>query len=116
MDGVDVGDLDGDLRDHRRRRILAHDAELVSMRAAGWNVERLDAASMTAMEASRTAVLVCQGRAAADGRIAVGRFADPVAITMLRHGERIPVDQVRAGTPPAGWAERVDYEAVRAPS
>jgi methyltransferase (TIGR00027 family) len=66
------------------------------------------------MEASRTAVLVCQGRAAADGRIAVGRFADPVAITMLREGERIPVDQVRAGTPPAGWAERVDYEAVRA--
>jgi hypothetical protein len=24
-------------------------------------------------------VLVCQGRAAADGRIATGRFADPVA-------------------------------------
>ena len=84
------------------------------MRVVSWNVERLDAASMTAMEASRTAVLVCQGRAAADGRIAVGRFADPVAITMLREGERIPVDQVRAGTPPAGWAERVDYEAVRA--
>jgi methyltransferase (TIGR00027 family) len=69
---------------------------------------------MTAMEASRTAVLVCQGRAAADGRIAVGRFADPVAITMLRDPERVPVDRVRAGTPPAGWAERVDYEAVRA--
>lgn len=84
------------------------------MRAASWNVERLDAGSMTAMEASRTAVLVCQDRAAADGRIAVGRFADPVAITMLRDGERVPVDQVRAGTPPAGWAERVDYEAVRA--
>jgi methyltransferase (TIGR00027 family) len=69
---------------------------------------------MTAMEASRTAVLVCQGRAAADGRIAVGRFADPVARTMLRDEERVPVDQVRAGRPPAGWAERVDYEAVRA--
>ncbi len=66
------------------------------------------------MEASRTAVLVCQGRAAADGRIAVGRFADPMAITMLRDPERVPVDQVRVGTPPAGWAERVDYEAVRA--
>jgi methyltransferase (TIGR00027 family) len=86
----------------------------VSCGAASWNVDRVDAASMTAMEASRTAVLVCQGRAAADGRIAVGRFADPVAITMLREGERIPVDWVRAGTPPAGWAERVDYEAVRA--
>jgi len=69
---------------------------------------------MTAMEASRTAVLVCQGRAAADGRIAVGRFADPMAITMLRDPERVPVDQVRVGTPSAGWAERVDYEAVRA--
>jgi O-methyltransferase involved in polyketide biosynthesis len=84
------------------------------MRAASWNVERLDAASMTAMEASRTAVLVCQGRAAADGRIAVGRFADPVAVTMLRDQERVPVDRVRAGTQPAGWTERVDYEAVRA--
>jgi methyltransferase (TIGR00027 family) len=87
---------------------------LVSMRAASWNVERLDAASMTAMEASRTAVLVCQGRAAADGCIAVGRYADPVATTMLREEERVPVDQVRAGTPPAGWVQRVDYEAVRA--
>ena len=86
----------------------------MSIRAANWKVERLDAASMTAMEASRTAVLVCQGRAAADGRIAVGRFADQVAITMLRDAERVPVDQVRAGMPPAGWAERVDYEAVRA--
>ncbi|HEX6673881.1 MAG TPA: class I SAM-dependent methyltransferase, partial [Actinomycetes bacterium] len=86
----------------------------MSIRAANWKVERLDAASMTAMEASRTAVLVCQGRAAADGRIAVGRFADPVAITMLRDAERVPVDQVRAGMPPADWAERVDYEAVRA--
>lgn len=69
---------------------------------------------MAAMEASRTAVLVCQGRAAADGRIAVGRFADPVAVTMLRDQERVPVDRVRAGTQPAGWTERVDYEAVRA--
>jgi hypothetical protein len=28
VDGVDVGDLDGDLRYHRRRRILTHDADL----------------------------------------------------------------------------------------
>lgn len=66
------------------------------------------------MKASRTAVLVCQGRAAAHGRIASDRFADPLAITMLREDERVPVEQVRAGTPPTGWAQRLDYESVRA--
>ncbi|MFF4340516.1 class I SAM-dependent methyltransferase [Kitasatospora sp. NPDC001540] len=64
--------------------------------------------------ASRTAVLVCQGRAAADGRAAVGRFADPVAVRLLRDGERAVVEQVRAGTPPQGWRERTGYESVRA--
>jgi hypothetical protein len=34
---------------------------------------------VTERAASSTAVLVCQGRAAADGRFAVGRFRDPVA-------------------------------------
>jgi hypothetical protein len=34
MDGVDVGDLDGDLRDHGRRGILAYDAELGGRRAS----------------------------------------------------------------------------------
>ncbi|GAA4984834.1 hypothetical protein GCM10023205_63820 [Yinghuangia aomiensis] len=64
--------------------------------------------------ASRTAVLVCQGRAAADGIVAPGRFADPVAGRLLRDGERTPVDQVRAGTPPEGWRARTGYESVRA--
>ncbi|GLW75206.1 S-adenosyl-L-methionine-dependent methyltransferase [Kitasatospora phosalacinea] len=64
--------------------------------------------------ASRTAVLVCQGRAAADGRAAVGRFADPVAVRLLRDEERAVVEQVRAGTPPQGWRERTGYEGVRA--
>ncbi|WP_432170289.1 class I SAM-dependent methyltransferase [Streptomyces sp. 1222.5] len=64
--------------------------------------------------ASRTAVLVCQGRAAADGRTAHGRFADPVAARLLRDAERGVVDQVRAGTPPQGWRERTMYESVRA--
>jgi methyltransferase (TIGR00027 family) len=64
--------------------------------------------------ASRTAVLVCQGRAAADGRLAPGRFADPVAASLLRPDERGPVDTVRAGTVPAGWAPRVEFETVRA--
>ncbi|MFF8988376.1 class I SAM-dependent methyltransferase [Streptomyces sp. NPDC014983] len=64
--------------------------------------------------ASRTAVLVCQGRAAADGRAAVGRFADPVAVRLLRAAERTPVAEVRAGTPPQGWQARTVYEGVRA--
>lgn len=64
--------------------------------------------------ASRTAVLVCQGRAVADGRAAVGQFSDPVAVRLLREAERTTVDQVRAGTPPQGWQARVTYESVRA--
>ncbi|MFJ5229075.1 class I SAM-dependent methyltransferase [Kitasatospora sp. NPDC088391] len=64
--------------------------------------------------ASRTAVLVCQGRAAADGRFAVGRFADPVAVRLLRAEERGPVAEVRAGTPPEGLRARGGYEGVRA--
>ncbi|MEW2622015.1 class I SAM-dependent methyltransferase [Streptomyces sp. NPDC048106] len=64
--------------------------------------------------ASRTAVLVCQGRAAADGRAAVGRFADPVAVRLLRAAERVAVDEVRASTPPQGWQARAVYEGVRA--
>ncbi|BCB76690.1 class I SAM-dependent methyltransferase [Phytohabitans flavus] len=64
--------------------------------------------------ASRTAVVMCQSRAAADGRSAVGRFADPVAAHLLSDDERVPVDQVRAGQRPQGWATRVAFESVRA--
>ncbi|WP_033222972.1 class I SAM-dependent methyltransferase [Kitasatospora phosalacinea] len=64
--------------------------------------------------ASRTAVLVCQGRAAADGRAAARRFADPVAVRLLRPEERTVVEQVRAGTPPEGLRARTGYESVRA--
>ncbi|WP_327297004.1 class I SAM-dependent methyltransferase [Streptomyces sp. NBC_01197] len=70
--------------------------------------------SESARDASRTAVLVCQGRAAADGRAAAGRFADPVAARLLGVAERAPVDEVRAGTPPQGWRARTTYESVRA--
>jgi methyltransferase (TIGR00027 family) len=59
-------------------------------------------------------VLVCQGRAAAHERGATGRFSDPTATTMLREDERAPVEQVRAGAPPRGWAQRVEFEMVRA--
>jgi methyltransferase (TIGR00027 family) len=63
--------------------------------------------------ASRTAVLVCQGRAVADGRIAVGRFDDPVAYDLLRADERTVVDLVRADAPPRGLGARLEYETVR---
>lgn len=63
--------------------------------------------------ASRTAVLVCQGRAAAHERIAVGRFADPVAMRLLREHERTVVEQVRAEQPPKRMRERMSYEFVR---
>jgi methyltransferase (TIGR00027 family) len=64
--------------------------------------------------ASRTAVLVCQGRAAADGLVAPGVFSDPVAVELLTEDERVPVLQVRARTPPRGAAARLTYESVRA--
>jgi methyltransferase (TIGR00027 family) len=64
--------------------------------------------------ASRTAVLVCQGRAAAEGRLALGRFTDPVAARLLTDDERVPVTQVRTGAPPQGWAQRVALASVQA--
>ncbi|WP_435209298.1 class I SAM-dependent methyltransferase [Micromonospora sp. bgisy143] len=64
--------------------------------------------------ASRTAVLVCQGRAAADGLVAPGRFADPTAMRLLRADEREAVDWVRDDAAPRSWRQRVDYETVRA--
>ncbi|MFI2652207.1 class I SAM-dependent methyltransferase [Micromonospora fulviviridis] len=64
--------------------------------------------------ASRTAVLVCQGRAAADALIPPGRFADPTALPLLRPDEREAVQWVRDGVPPRNWQQRIDYETVRA--
>lgn len=64
--------------------------------------------------ASRTAVLVCQGRAAAHGRIAPDRFSDPIALALLRDEERAVVELVRSGIPPRGWRQRLDYELVAA--
>ncbi|SED32462.1 methyltransferase, TIGR00027 family [Streptomyces misionensis] len=64
--------------------------------------------------ASWTAVLVCQGRAVADGRAGTERFSDPVAVRLLRDAERASVDEVRTGTPPKAWRERTAYEKVRA--
>jgi methyltransferase (TIGR00027 family) len=64
--------------------------------------------------ASRTAVLVCQGRAAAHGRLAVDRFDDPTAMDLLRPAERVVVERVRSGDPPpTAWRDRAEFEMVR---
>jgi methyltransferase (TIGR00027 family) len=62
--------------------------------------------------ASSTAVLVCQGRAAADGVYAVGRFSDGIARELLDPAERAVVEGVRAQVPTQG-ADRVTFEMVR---
>jgi methyltransferase (TIGR00027 family) len=65
-------------------------------------------------EASRTAVLVCQGRAVAHGRLAPGRFDDPTAMALLRDGERAAVDRARADVAPRAMGERMAFEMLRA--
>jgi len=72
------------------------------------------AAMDAASGASRTAVLVCQGRAAADGRIATDRFSDPIATLLLREDERAVVDRARSDSPPKDWRQRMESELVRA--
>lgn len=63
-------------------------------------------------QASRTAVLVCQGRAVAHGRLAVGRFDDPTALALLRDGERTRVELARADVAPTSWTHRMDVELL----
>ena len=69
---------------------------------------------MTDKPASRTAVLVCQGRAVADGRPAAGSFSDPIAVQLLRDDERAAVRTARAPRPPAGWRARLEFEMLSA--
>jgi methyltransferase (TIGR00027 family) len=68
---------------------------------------------VTERAASSTAVLVCQGRATADGRFAKGRFSDPIARELLDPADRTVVDRVRAGRVPTEAADRMVYEMVR---
>nr|WP_296064159.1 class I SAM-dependent methyltransferase [uncultured Actinoplanes sp.] len=69
---------------------------------------------MTEQSASRTAVIVCQGRAVAHERIAKGRFADPTALPLLRPDEQEQVFRVRSESPPKGMSERMTYEMIKA--
>ncbi|WP_203727956.1 class I SAM-dependent methyltransferase [Paractinoplanes durhamensis] len=71
---------------------------------------------MTERRASRTAVLVCQSRAVAHGRIAPDRFADPTAMLLLREAEQEQVLRVRDEQPPKDLAARLQFEMIRAGS
>jgi methyltransferase (TIGR00027 family) len=64
--------------------------------------------------ASRTAVLVCQGRAVADGLMAPGYFRDQIAVLLLAPEERAMVERARDDTPPAATRERLAWQRVRA--
>jgi methyltransferase (TIGR00027 family) len=68
---------------------------------------------MRAGQASGSAVLVCQGRAVAHGRIAPGRFADPTALALLRDDEVAVVEQARSDEPPRGWSARMNWQLQR---
>ncbi len=67
---------------------------------------------MSQRAASSTAVLVCQGRAVADGRYAVDRFSDPIAVHLLDPAEQVVVEQARTRQPPEGGRDRMAYELV----
>lgn len=49
---------------------------------------------------SRTAIIVCAGRALADGRTSVTRFSDPTALTLLPPSARAEVERMRTNAPP----------------
>ena len=71
-------------------------------------------AAVEAGAASGTAVLVCQGRAVADGRLAPDHFRDRIAALLLTSDERRAVDRARDDTPPASGRERLAWERLRA--
>lgn len=61
---------------------------------------------------SRTAILVCAGRAFAHGRSTVARYEDPTALALLPDEERARVERFRRG-PPADRGERNRYYMIR---
>jgi methyltransferase (TIGR00027 family) len=76
-------------------------------------VDLLCSRSMKPGRASRTAVLVCMGRAAAHGATPVARFADPTALALLPDDARARVERFRAGTAPKGVRARLAWAYLR---
>ena len=64
--------------------------------------------------ASRTAVLVCQGRAVADGMMARERFSDQISALLLTPDERAVVERARDDAPPSASRDRLAWERLRA--
>jgi hypothetical protein len=56
---------------------------------------------------------VYQGRVVAHGRLGVGRFAAPTALSLLRADERPRVERARAAVPPRAWSQRIDAGLIR---
>ena len=57
-------------------------------------------------------MLVCQGRAVAHGRLAIGRFDDPTARELLLHDERRRAECARAEIEPTTWFQRLDARLI----
>jgi len=64
---------------------------------------------MTPGHESRTAALVCMGRALAHGASSVDRFSDPTALELFPDDARAFVASVRAGIPPKGMRAQLRY-------
>lgn len=59
-------------------------------------------------------MLVCQGRAVADGRLAPERFSDATARRLLTATELTAVERARTDEPPKALGERLEFEMLRA--
>ncbi len=57
---------------------------------------------------SRTAEIVCMGRAVAHGWTRVHAFSDPTALSLLPLDDRARVERLRAGTQPSSVRERIE--------
>jgi methyltransferase (TIGR00027 family) len=64
-------------------------------------------------EASRTAVMVCMGRAIAHGRTSVARYEDPVAISLLPDDARERAERIRSNGPAGSLRERLGRMHIR---
>lgn len=65
-------------------------------------------------QASKTAVLVCMGRAAAHERTIAPKFCDPTALTLLPAEARARVERYRRGGAQDGFRDRMEYEYIKA--
>ena len=69
----------------------------------------ISSAPMKPGRGSRTAVLVCMGRAVAHGMTTESRFADPTAFALLPDDARARVERFRAGAVPKGIRAHLEH-------